>query len=129
MSLEQFRTIEGYNNYMVSSWGKVYATRVVWKATQLIDSTEVFYPDSVRQELKPEETSKGYLRVDLYDKNGNRKHFKIHRLVAQAFIPNPENKPQINHIDGNKHNNSITNLEWVTDAENKEHRKKLSENV
>ena len=129
MSLEQFRTIEGYNNYMVSSWGKVYATRVVWKATKLIDSTEVFYPDSVRQELKPEETSKGYLRVDLYDKNGNRKHFKIHRLVAQAFIPNPENKPQINHIDGNKHNNSITNLEWVTDAENKEHRKKLSENV
>ena len=129
MSLEQFRTIEGYNNYMVSSWGKIYATRVVWKATQLIDSTEVFYPDSIRQELKPEETSKGYLRVDLYDKNGNRKHFKIHRLVAQAFIPNPENKPQINHIDGNKHNNSITNLEWVTDAENKEHRKKLSENV
>jgi hypothetical protein len=130
MSLEQLRTIKGYDNYMVSSWGKVYATRVVWKATQLIDnSAEVFYPDSVRQELKPEETSKGYLRVDLYDKNGNRKHFKIHRLVAQAFIPNPENKPQINHIDGNKHNNSITNLEWVTDAENKEHRKKLSENV
>lgn len=49
MSLEQLRTIKGYDNYIVSSWGKVYATRVVWKATQLIDSTEVFYPDSVRQ--------------------------------------------------------------------------------
>lgn len=130
MSLEQLRTIKGYDNYMVSSWGKVYATRVVWKATQLIDnSAEVFYPDSVRQELKPEETSKGYLRVDLYDKNGNRKHFKIHRLVAKAFIPNPENKPQINHIDGNKQNNSITNLEWVTDAENKEHRNRVSEGL
>lgn len=130
MSLEQLRTIKGYDNYMVSSWGKVYAVRCAWKKTRLLDGTKGFYPETcIRKEIKPEETSKGYLRVDLYDKNGNRKHFKIHRLVAKAFIPNPENKPQINHIDGNKQNNSITNLEWVTDTESKEHRKKLSKNV
>lgn len=130
MSLEQFRVIEGYNNYMVSSWGKIYAVRIIFMPTQSIDGTrEGFYPKHIKQELKPEETSKGYLRVDLYDKEGKRKHFKIHRLVAQAFIPNPENKPQINHIDGNKQNNSITNLEWVTDAENKEHRKRVSEGL
>jgi hypothetical protein len=57
------------------------------------------------------------LRVDLYNKNG-RKHCKIHRLVAEAFIPNPDGKPQINHIDGNNQNNSISNLEWVTNEEN-----------
>ena len=97
MSLELFRDIEGYENYQVTSWGRVFNKET-------------------KQFLAPEKHDKGYLRVDLY-KNGVRKHFKVHRLVADAFIPNPMNKPQINHIDGNNQNNSATNLEWVTNRE------------
>lgn len=59
----------------------------------------------------------GYLYVNLYN-NGYRKKMKIHRLVAQAFIPNPQNKPEVNHIDENKQNNMVENLEWLTSKEN-----------
>lgn len=62
----------------------------------------------------------GYLRVDLC-KNGKHKNHKIHRLVAQAFIPNTENKLEVNHIDENKTNNTVSNLEWMTAKENSNH--------
>lgn len=59
----------------------------------------------------------GYLRVYLYSE-GKKKRYFVHRLVAETFIPNPENKPQVNHKDGNKQNNELSNLEWVTRSEN-----------
>lgn len=64
--------------------------------------------------------SKKYWRVGIQI-NNKRKAFAVHRLVAQAFIPNPDNLPQINHIDGNKNNNHVSNLEWCTNDYNMNH--------
>lgn len=70
--------------------------------------------------MKQRKTEKGYLRVGLTT-NGKLKCMRVHRLVAQAFIPNPEDKPEVNHIDFNKENNCVNNLEWVTGKENAKH--------
>lgn len=64
-----------------------------------------------------------YLKATFYDLGGNKKILPIHRLVAIAFIPNPENKSSVNHIDYNKLNNISTNLEWCTQKENVDHSK------
>lgn len=63
---------------------------------------------------------KGYNKVTL-SKNSESKSYPVHRLVATAFIENPDNKPHVNHIDGDKTNNNADNLEWVTDSENIRH--------
>jgi hypothetical protein len=70
--------------------------------------------------LKSWGNGSGYLKVNLY-KNGICKKHYIHRLVAKAFIPNPNNLPEVNHKDGNKYNNSVDNLEWCSRQENIEH--------
>lgn len=70
--------------------------------------------------LKPLLNKVGYLQLGLYI-SGKQTRKYLHRLIAEAFIPNPENKPEVNHIDGNKQNNSISNLEWVTPSENRKH--------
>lgn len=99
MNYEKWKPIEGYDGkYEVSTYGRVRR-----------DDGYL-----VNQETH----CKGYKRVDLW-KDGKRKHHKVHRLVAEAFIPNPDNKPQVNHKDFDVANNRMWNLEWVTDAENK----------
>lgn len=68
------------------------------------------------KKIKPQPNGKGYLRVSI----GGKLKF-VHRLVAEKYIPNPENKPQVNHKDGNKLNNCVDNLEWVTNMQNRQH--------
>lgn len=103
--IENWRDIEGYEGYyQVSNSGRIKSSRKVYK----------------EQLLKHFDNGQGY-SVVMFRVNKEYKHFRVHRLVASAFIPNPENKPYINHIDGNKSNNKVDNLEWCTRSENELH--------
>ena len=83
-----------------------------------------FKKDKNGKILKNTNKKGGYFSVVLEYKN-NTKHTRIHRLVAESFIPNPNNYPCVNHIDGNKQNNNVENLEWCTYKQNFEHSKRI----
>lgn len=72
--------------------------------------------------LKPMVDKDGYLTINIYLVKGRYKTLKIHRLVAQAFIENEKDKPQVNHINGDKKDNRVENLEWTTSSENAKHK-------
>lgn len=74
--------------------------------------------------LTPHDCGRGYCQVK-FCVNGVRSQPSLHRLIAEAFIPNPDNLPQVNHIDGDKLNNHVDNLEWCTCAENSQHRSRV----
>ncbi len=105
---EVWEPIQGYEDrYAVSSLGRVCS-----------------FPKQHRKYakiLKNKLTKDGYYETALVDEKCKYKYVRTHRLVAMAFIPNPENKPEVNHIDGNKLNNAVSNLEWVTSSENQKH--------
>ena len=88
------------DRYYISNFGRVYSIK--------------------RETIMKPSMLNGYWRVILYDGNKTKGCY-VHRMVAEAFIPNPQNKPLINHIDENRANNKISNLEWVTFSENVNH--------
>lgn len=71
--------------------------------------------------INPSMIKGGYMRVGITCDNGKRSKFLVHRLIALTYLPNPNNKPEVNHIDGIKTNNNVSNLEWVTREENQSH--------
>ena len=104
---EIWKDIEGYEGkYKISTTGKVLSCG--------IDSLNRNYGKRIRKQFKDKN---GYLSVFLI-KNDVHKRFYVHRLVAKTFIPNPENKPCVDHVDGNRNNNNYTNLRWCTYKEN-----------
>lgn len=109
LSNEVLKDIEGFPNYMISNFGYVISKETIVNSRQGL---------RVRKQkiLKPFNSS-GYLLIGLY-KNGKLTPVALHRLLAIAFIPNPLNKRCVNHIDHNKLNNNLENLEWVTHSEN-----------
>lgn len=95
---EIWKTIEDYPNYMVSNMGRVKRLSTgYYRRTEKI--------------LIPQLQSNGYLHIKL-SQNGKSKCFLLHRLVAMVFVPNPDNLPQVNHINENKTDNRVENLEW-----------------
>lgn len=113
---EKWQDIQQFEGYEVSNLGKVRGKdRFVKRTTGLC-----FIKG---KELKQIFNKKGYPEVR-FRKKGTHTRL-VHRLVANAFIPNIYNKPQVNHIDGNKLNNSANNLEWSTNSENQKHAYKL----
>lgn len=104
---EEWKDIPSYEGiYQVSNYGKIRSLN---------------YRRTGQTQLRaPQDNGRGYMIVQL-SKENKCKWYLVHRLVAQAFIPNPEDKPTVNHIDGDRANNSVENLEWATYGENNAH--------
>lgn len=95
---EEWKAIEGYPHLRVSNMGRVYSI------TQ-------------KRELKQFKSNRGYMRVALC-KDGNVRYTHVHKLVAEAFIPNPENLPTIDHLNSCKCDNRVDNLQWLSHRDN-----------
>ncbi len=101
--MSRLKLIEGYDLYFVSDDGKIYSDK---------------YKE--RRELSPRKNKRGYLYVNLC-RNGKYKSVTVHKLVAKAFLPDYNTNLEVNHIDGNKENNNVLNLECVTRSMNIKH--------
>jgi len=109
-----WKEIPGYEGlYSVNELGEVLSHEKTIKRNKF---GLITFPKKILQQ----ENNHEYKRVQLY-KNKKSKHFRVHRLVALAFIPNPENKKTVNHINGVKTDNKLVNLEWATNSENEKH--------
>lgn len=101
--MELYKVIKDFEDYLIYNDGRIYST----KRQQFLNIGNHF-------------NGRGYREVRLW-KDGKRYYKHLHRLLAEAFIPNPENLRTVNHIDGNKDNNSLSNLEWMNDENQQRH--------
>lgn len=117
---EVWKPIKDYEGlYEVSNLGRV-------KSLERVKIRSNYKPQPIPEKiLKPDTDKLGYKRVRLYNDKKSKK-YQIHRIVAETFIPNPNNNPFVNHIDCNPSNNCVENLEWVTHKENMEYAAKLN---
>lgn len=112
--MEIWKDIQGYEGlYQVSNTGIIKSL----KRYRLNHGKTQEVPEKIKKYRKDPQ---GYLQCDLF-KNNNAKTVRAHRIVALAFLPNPQNKETVNHIDGNKENNHVENLEWATFKEQNNH--------
>ena len=113
---EVWKNVKGFeSSYQVSNKGRVKSLER--QVPGKLNSVRTIH----ERLLSDRDNGRGYRVLELYD--GEKRHFKkVHVLVAEAFIPNPLNKPEVNHIDGDKTNNNLENLEWATTKENCTHR-------
>ena len=112
-----------YKYIEVSNFGRV-RTKEVSRPFRFYDRHNGVFKTTNRtiksHPMKIQTNNRGYKFV-CFKENGKRKNLLVHRLVGIAFLPNPENKSEINHKDGNPGNNNVNNLEWVTPSENRKH--------
>lgn len=115
--IEIWKDVVGWEGfYLVSNFGRIRSLDRIVKGGSNQNGR------LIKGRIRKTIISKGYVSVNLLDKNnGKSTRNSVHVFVAKAFIPNPENKPCVNHIDGNKQNNNVYNLEWCTYTENARH--------
>lgn len=129
-------SLRGYNSYRgelegknIFVWNSINGTKYI-----VTDDGHVYHCNIKLNAFKEVKTydMKGYRRLNLFLENGKNIQIPVHRLVAMSFIPNPENKPEVNHKNKIKTDNRVENLEWVTRQENEQHKHltyRVSENT
>lgn len=119
--MEVWKDIEGYEGfYQVSNFGRVKSLEKEFKAGRSYGLR------MMKERILKHGTNSGGYQVVVFSKDEKKRSFSVHRIVAETFIPNPECKKEVNHIDGNKTNNHVDNLEWSTRSENILHAYKMN---